>query len=306
MNYNPQLVSFETPDKINLPGLLYQPKVKSNKAAIWLHGNGSSTIFFSPVRMNTIAKHLNEAGIAFFPFNNRGGLYIKPYTRKISEVEEERVNYGMTYELIKDCILDINAAIQYLKSQGYSEIYLIGHSTGANKICVYDYYAKCDSVANYILLAGGDDTGLYYQAMGKKKFMQALEKSREAVQKGNNEKLAPKYLSPYFPLSYQSMYDTLNPDGDYNTFPFNEEMNKLKLSKKKLFREFAGIKKPTLVIYGAQDEYCYGDVSRCIDILKKYQPPSKYFSYEIIPGADHSFTDREAELAKTITFELNK
>lgn len=300
MMYNPQLCSFKTPDNIFLPGLLYKPKQKTNKVALWLHGNGSSTIFFNPERMNTLAEELNNAGIAFFPFNNRGGLLIKHYSRKLSEIEEERVSYGMTYEIIKDCILDIDGAIEFLRTEGFNEFYLIGHSTGANKIVVYDYYKKCDSVAKYVLLAGGDDTGLYYEMLGKKKFSRALERSREEVKKGNSAKLAPKYVSPYTLLSFGSLFDTLNPDGDYNIFPFNEKINNLGLSKKQLFQEYKEIEIPTLVIYGALDEYCYGDVNTCVDILKQYQPPSKIVTYEIIPEADHSFSGKEKELGRAI------
>ena len=45
---------------------------------------------------------------------------------------------GCAYERIRDCVLDIDGAVRELRRRGYRDITLIGHSTGANKIAVYD------------------------------------------------------------------------------------------------------------------------------------------------------------------------
>ena len=116
--------------------------------------------------------------------------------------------------------------------------------------------------------------------------------------------MVPKYILKEPPISYQSLYDTINPNGDYNIFPYNEYINNLKLSKKPLFREYKTIDKPTLVIYGELDEYCYGDVLRCVDILKKesasWRTNPKLFTFKIIKGADHGFDGKGKEIIETI------
>ena len=96
-----KLVSFATPDKITLPGLLYEPEKRTDKVAIYLHGNGSSSIFYGADQMNLFGESFNKAGVSFFPFNNRGAHWIKKLNRKING-KEERIPYGMTYELIKE------------------------------------------------------------------------------------------------------------------------------------------------------------------------------------------------------------
>lgn len=304
--FNPQLLTFDTQDNLKLPGLLYKPKQKTDTVAIWLHGNGSSSIFYNSDRMNTLAKTLNRQQIAFFPFNNRGAHFIKSFKKELTKEKSERINLGMTYELIKDCIHDIDGAIEFLKKQGFKTFYLIGHSTGANKIAVYNFYKPKNAVAKYILLAGGDDTGIYFNQLGEKQFKAALKHCKTMIEKGKGAKLVPKYLSPYFPISYQSFYDTINPDGDYNIFPFFEAIHNTKLSKKELFREYKSINKKTLVLYGEFDEYCYGDVPKCMEILKKETVHQKNFTFEILPGADHGFTDKDTELAETLTSWLTK
>ena len=106
-----------------------------------------------------------------------------------------------------------------------------------------------------------------------------MEKCRNVIKNGNGKKLVPRSLVSDPLISYQSLYDTVNPNGDYNIFPFNEYMNKLHLSKKPLFKEYRTIDKPTL----------------------KECPNRKLFTFKIIKGADHGFTGKEKELLKIIT-----
>src|SRR3989344_1382322 len=293
-----RLVEFKTGDNLFLVCLLFEPERKADKVLIMLHGNGSSSVFYSVPKVNLMARELNAKWISYFPFNNRGAHYIKKL-KIIKEVKEDDVKIGTAYELIKDCIQDIDGAIDYLESQGYREFYLIGHSTGANKICVYNFYKPENRIAKYILAGGGDDSGIYYQMMGTKKFNKALEMAKKEIARGNGRKLVPKYLVDYL-ISYQSLYDTINPDGDYNTFPFNEYLNNLKLTKKELFREYKTIRSETLVLYGEFDEYCYGSVQKCMEILKNQVKGKNNFDFDIIPNADHGINGKEIELAKIV------
>lgn len=294
-----QLVEFKSTDHILLPGLLYEPRHKTKKAAIFLHGNGSSSVFYAVKQMNILANYLTQKNISFFSFNNRGAHYIHKLKRIKNGVGEE-LKLGTAYELIKDCLYDIDGAVNYLSKLGYKVFYLMGESTGANKIVVYHYYKPKNKIEKYVLLSGGDDTGLNYQSMGKKKFHLALKKCQAEIKKSNGAKLVPKYLVDYL-FSYQSLYDTINPEGDYNIFPFNEYMNNLRLSKKPLFREYKTINKPTLVVSGEKDEYCCGNVKRCVEILKKESPNPKLFTFQMIKDADHGFNGKEEELAKIVS-----
>ena len=108
-----KFIQITTEDGLTLPGLLYEAE-GSKKAAIYLHGNGSSSVFYGDYKMNLFGERLVERGISFFPFNNRGAGWIKKLDKTVNG-EKERVLYGMTYELIKECILDIDGAIKYLK-----------------------------------------------------------------------------------------------------------------------------------------------------------------------------------------------
>jgi len=297
----PELIQIETQDGPILPGLLYRAP-GSKKVAIQLHGNGSTSVFYYDDQRDEQAKALNKKGISFLLFNNRGAHYIKKLD-VLKRGKKQRKRFGMAYEKIKDCTKDIDGAIDCLEKLGYREFYLIGESTGANKIAVYHHYKKLNNkVSKYILLGAGDDTGIYYDIFGKKKFFKLLKESKEKIKKGKGEEII-KELLPDFIFSYIGFYDIANPDGDYNTFPFLETMKNLKLSKKPLFRYFKSINKPTLVIYGEEDEYAWGNVPKIIGILKERKPE---FDYRIIKGADHSFSQKQKSLSKTISNWLDQ
>lgn len=288
-----KFIEFQTKDGLTLPGLLYRTKGKS--VVIYLHGNGSSSIFYDAAKNHTLAPALAKKDISIFYFNNRGAHIIKKlYVRRGKK--EERKRFGMAYEKIKDCIIDIDGAISFLKKRGYRKFYLAGASTGANKICVYNFFKPKNDVEKYILLCGGDDTGIYYDMLGKQKFWKLLAEAKKKIKAKQGEEIIKEMLPDNF-FSYIGFFNIANPDGDYNVFPFYEVLRKTRLSTKPLFRHFKSIKKPTLVIYGGQDEYAWGNVPKIVEILKNYQPK---LDYRIIKGADHGFKNHEEELAKMI------
>lgn len=294
----PQFIEFQTKDGLTLPGLLYRGK-KDKAVVIYLHGNGSSSIFYDETKNRVLASALARKNISTLYFNNRGAHLIKKLNVRRGK-KEERKRFGMAYEKIKECVADLDGAIAFLQKQGYRKFYLVGASTGANKICVYNFYRPKNDVEKYVLLGGADDTGIYYRMLGKSKFWKLLSQARRKIKAKSGEEIIKEML-PDTIFSYIGFFDIANPDGDYNVFPFHEVLRKERLSKKPLFRYFKSIRKPTLVVYGDNDEYAGGDVPKIIEILKRYQPR---LDYHIIKGADHGFKDREKQLADIIAHWL--
>jgi len=146
------------------------------------------------------------------------------------------------------------------------------------------------------LLYGGDDTGIYYQALGKKKFWKILKESKKKIREKKGD-IIIKELLPDALFSYAGFWDIANPDGDYNIFPFYEGFKKEKLSKKKLFRHFSSLLKPTFVVYGSEDEYTSGNVYDAVALLRVQRPD---LTYKIVKGADHGFNGKKRRLAKLI------
>ena len=288
-----RLVRFDATDGVELFGMLFEPKRRTRRVAIFLHGTGGASIFDSR-RTNRLAEEFVRNGVAYFPFNNRGAHLMKRLRKR--GVRRRSVSGGMAYERIRDCIHDIDGAVRELRSRGYRDFTLIGHSTGANKIAVYDHYRRRNPVRRYVFLAGGDDVGLNYTALGRRRFMTTLERARKLR---SSEELMP-FAVAGMRMSWKAFFDMSNPDGDYNVFPFLEVMRRIKLSKKPLFRHLRGVRKPSLVLYGEDDEYCFGDVSRCVSILAERIGPKPNFEFVIMEDADHGFGGREADLAQLV------
>src|SRR3989344_4745824 len=117
-----ELIQFPNTENIFLPGLLFEPENGSDKILIFLHGNGSSGGFYSVELQNIFGKNLTVNGISYFTFTNTGGHLIQKFD-KISAGKKERVVAGSAFELIKDCVSDIDGAINYLKGRGYKHFY---------------------------------------------------------------------------------------------------------------------------------------------------------------------------------------
>ena len=283
-----ELVKFAATDGVELSGLLYEPERRTRRAAVFLHGTGGASIFESN-RTNLLARELTSRGIAWLPFNNRGALLVR-WLRGTRRAKRG----GMAHELIRECVRDIDGAARFLRSRGYRELYLIGHSTGANKIAVYDAMKRRNPYRKYVLLAGGDDTGMFYRDLGPARFRRTLERARA---NRNRDDLVPPSITPMM-LSWRALYDMMNPDGDYNVFPFLEVMRNVRLGRKPRFRHVRGIRKPSLYIYGDHDEYCYDDVPACVRILSENVGANA--EIVVMDDANHGFSGREEELGTLI------
>ena len=278
-----RLVRFEATDGVALAGVLYEPPRHSKRAVIWLHGTGGASVFESR-RTNLLAATFLERGLAFFPFNNRGSGIVRRAGNDLG---------GAAFERIRDCVADIDGAIRELWRRGYRDITLAGHSTGANKIAVYDHYKPRNRVKRYVLIAGGDDTGWLYKELGPRRFRTLLAKAKA---KRRTAELAPKIPGQTM-ISWRAFYDVANPNGDYNVFPFYELMTGTKLSSRP-FRFIRAIRKPSLYVYGDRDEFAFGDVARCVSILSRYVNDRAEIA--VIDDAGHGFSGQEEELGRLI------
>ncbi len=287
-HYTLEHVQIHAEDGIQLPGLWYTPTHKDTKTAfIYLHGCGNASIFYKVQKMHTFAEILAEQGIHFFPFNNRGATYIRKLT-KIVDGEEQDVKIGTALEKISESVFDISAAVAEAQARGMEKIVLIGESTGANKIVVYNHYQPNNPVNGYALVGGGDDIGLWAQSFGFEHWREVLEEAQQKVAQEEGTHLLSIDAAESL-LTYQALVDVMDPDGDYNTFPFTEYFRKEQWSTKPLFHMWRAVTKPTLVLYGSEDTFCYEKPNKVVEILAKHQAGGAKNSYRVIQGADHSF-----------------
>jgi pimeloyl-ACP methyl ester carboxylesterase len=123
-----RLCSFRTADNERLHGLLFSPpQGKSDLALVLIHGVAMN--FYLPP-LSVFGQELAQRGYHSFVINTRGHDWI-------SRAGNLAKFGGSAYEVLEDCIADIDGALDYLSEQGYRRFILIGHSLGAIKSLIY-------------------------------------------------------------------------------------------------------------------------------------------------------------------------
>lgn len=128
MNIDTQLCVFKTDDNERLHGLLFAPQNQpSDLALVFVHGVAMN--FYLPPLV-TFGRELAACGFHSFVINTRGHDWI-------SRAGNLTRFGGSAYELLEDCLADLDGALAYLKEQGYRRFVFIGHSLGAIKSIIY-------------------------------------------------------------------------------------------------------------------------------------------------------------------------
>lgn len=285
-----EVIYFLATDGIKLDGLLYTSENKTEDIILSIHGMGSNCM---KKRETTIAKLANENGIDYFCFNNRGSELVK-YTRRYTEGKREKDLCGTSFEDVLEGYEDITGAIIKLKELGYKNIYLQGHSLGCTKI-VYTYNElkeENDDMLNNIkgiilnsLVDIPRTLKIYLRDNFDKYLTYAVEQERE----NNLKEMMPREAFIH-PISVKTFlrYARDNKEIDFANFGEDSELTKLN-----------NIDVPLFMRWGNDNEMIVQKAEELVDLVNNIiRNPNKDIDY--IDGANHSYMDKEEELAKQI------
>ena len=137
-----ELLSFVTADQETLHGALFRADAspRPDLALVMIHGVAMS-FYTGPLRV--FAEALAGRGHHSFSINCRGHDWIA----RGGDLTAFR---GATYENFEDCELDIDAAIDRMKQEGYARFVLVGHSLGSVKSIYYQGMRRRDDVVGVI------------------------------------------------------------------------------------------------------------------------------------------------------------
>ena len=128
MSIQTQLCTFKTPDNERLHGLLFTPpESASDLALVLVHGVAMN--FYLPP-LSIFGQELAQRGYHSLVMNTRGHDWI-------SRAGNLTKFGGSAYEVLEDCLPDLDGALEFLKKQSYRRFILIGHSLGAIKSIIY-------------------------------------------------------------------------------------------------------------------------------------------------------------------------
>lgn len=286
-----EIIDFLATDGVKLNGILYNCKEKSNEVILAVHGMTSNCF---KERDKVISENLNENGIDYFCFNNRGSELAR-YIKKDINGKEEKIIAGTSYEDVLEGYEDILGAIIKLKELGYENIYLQGHSLGCTKI-VYTYnelvdeeeYDVLSNIKGVILLSLIDIPKAIKVYLGDK-FNEYVSLAEEKEQEYKSYELMPKdaFINPISAKTFLR-YVRDNKDIDFAGYGKDNELEKLN-----------NIKVPLMMRWGNQNEMILQSADELVNIVTNIIE-NKNKDIDYIDGANHQYNGKEKELAEQI------
>jgi len=284
-------IYFDTDDKVELFGLLDRPdnNLETDEVVISVHGMQSNCY---KKREDILGKTINESGIAYFAFNNRG-TEIACYTKRTDG--RKILNGGCAFEDVLESYYDIKGAIDKMIQLGYTKIHIQGHSLGCTKI-VYSYnrlkeekYENLDKIKSVILLSWVDLVELQKYDLGIEKYNEVLKLAIEKEKKNEEMDLLPRDAFDH-PISVKSYLRYYRDNEDIDFARFSDEQYD--------FKEINNINIPLFLRWGEKDL-----------VIKKQEELIEFLKLKInnnkldigyIKNTDHGYTNKEENLGKEI------
>jgi len=275
-----------TPNQYVLNGLLFGSD-GAKRGFIFIHGLVASA--FSQQELLT---PLAGKDTMVLHFSNRGHDKIA-YIRKLDQRAAKGYRseeMGEAHEVFTDCVDDIQGAINYLRTHGVHEIYLVGHSTGCQKSVYYLSQHQRTDIKGVILLCPVSDYAGSVKFEDPVKLRQALRKARSLVAAGKPHELLPSdvWSEPYDAQRFLSLN---TPDSVEEIFTYAQPG--------KAPTALQSIRSPILAILAEQDEWWDRPASEVAAWFK--QVMGNTLSVTIVPSAGHTLVGAGETIRRRIT-----
>ena len=267
-------------DGTKMQALHYISEQKKKRIIIHVHGMAGN--FYENDFLEIIAGKCKDTGIDYLVFNNRGHDYVADCVR-VTENGCVGYNGGGAYEIFGECIYDIEGVLHWADESGYEEIYLEGHSSGANKI-IYAFNRMSlndeifSKIRGIILISPCDDIGIYFEESTPEQRKKTLELANTYINEGTPEKLMPEGTFFDYIFSAKTYMDCFAEGSYFDVFPYRNGT----LENTDICR----IKKPILVTFGGKGDYILQKVEEIEKMIKTVKDD---VAGEVLANANHSY-----------------
>lgn len=282
-------IYFKATDGLSLFGLLHKSNTTTKTVILSVHGM-QSNMFKDKDRIES-EFFINE-NIDYFCFNNRGSeIYTK--VKKQVGYKSIKINCGSMWENVYECIYDLDAAVDVLLQNGYTNIILQGHSLGSIKSVIYYNYLiknnmleKSNKIKALVLLSlvNIQEFSNFYNFEETQK---NIEIAKNLIKNNKEDAIIMDALG--FPTSVKTFLQYFNEDLNFPKF----------LDTNSNFEELNAIKCPLFMRYGNINELIALNANEVVKILN-LKVKNKNKDINFIDGADHSFKGKELLLTKQI------
>jgi pimeloyl-ACP methyl ester carboxylesterase len=261
---NIELIKLKTSDGITLTGVVRQHQAMANNiGVIMVHGYSGN--FYSGI-MGFLPETLTDLGFATLAVNMRDH------------------DHNPKKNLFRENRLDIAAAVEEMARRGFQPLFLHGHSMGTNRVLYYLAETHDPRICGALLT--GPPGNLFewnVRMFGKETALGVLGKAQALVAGGKGDQWMLINLGPLGKALYTANHLVSLRGPATVSDPF---------------KNIARVSKPILIVHGLLDRLADHAVA---DRLGKTAASTKNVSVIKIPGAGHSFFNRQQNLADTLS-----
>jgi len=269
-----ELVSIRTADDMLLHGAYFEGN-PGQPAAILLHGAMQN--FYTGIA-SFLPTMLAERGYSCLTANVRGhDLATAPddVCRKVQ---------GSIYDIFTDCVLDINALVEFVRDKGHKRIVLIGHSQAAFKIMYACGQMKYPEVLGLALISPPPSAKeMTTFLIGNKEYARAMKEAHEAIARGDDYHLVVCKSRGNLPFVYAARA--------FISFAEAENLVNARFLVQK-------VECPMLIVRGTRD---LPPMTRELaETMRANSARSDVCKYVEIEGASHYYSGCEIQLIETL------
>jgi pimeloyl-ACP methyl ester carboxylesterase len=274
-----ELVRVVTVDGVRLEGALRLPESPDTSPLpvdlmIFHHGVGGN--FYNPSFFEAMSDFFLDLGCAVLRVNNRGHdlAYNSPAGR-----------LGAAFETVDDCRHDWTAWLDFAESRGYRQIGVWGQSLGAVKTTYFLSVQGDDRIARAITTSPPRFSySLYRTRQHHEVFEEQLGRAQRAIEEGQPLQMLAFDIPTSLLITAATYVDKYGPAERYD-----------------ILTHLPNVRTPLLVTIGGEegvrpdgpDAFPFGGLAESVAALAKDLPN---VTFELVPGADHAYTNRTDEL----------
>ncbi len=179
MTYQTEICTFRTSDNERLHGaLLTPPNRRSDLALLFVHGVAMN--FYLPP-LFAFGQELASRNYPCFVINTRGHDWI-------SRAGNLTKFGGSAYEMIEDCLFDLDGALEFLHRRGHRRFVLVGHSLGAIKSIIYQGTRQRQDMAGIVSCSAPRQ--FYSERVARQpEYRELIDRAEKMVADGRGEEL---------------------------------------------------------------------------------------------------------------------
>ena len=248
-----------------------------------IHGN-----FFSNPFYYNFGQTLNRGNIDFI-YAQTCDAFGQVKRRNTKTGKDELI--GSFNEDFKNTDEDIEAYIDYAEKNNYKNIYLAGHSLGANKIIYYLSRNHDKRVKKYLLLSPANITHLLNGVTEEEK-----EIIKEYKRKGKDDKCIPFELFGWIECITRTAYDWV----------YNNILNNVHVEKNGDFSQINNIEHSGAMLIGTYDRFTYGDPSGFLENINNHTKHPEKNKLLFVPQTGHTYQRKQQEVAEMLLKLVNE